>query len=74
MGEEPKVRAFVDVIGSDYDSLARQARAAAVALLGPDRTYWLDLGDVIPVVRSEGDETFRWEARAVIVYPNTPAF
>ena len=65
--------------GEDYPALVRDARAKAVALLGPDRTYYLSLEDVHPeaeTVDAAGhtEPPRWWSGTARITTPHEPAF
>jgi hypothetical protein len=72
--QKPRLRALVDVVAEDYDGLARAARRHAVALLGPDRPYWLDLGDARPDHQDHAGDVHSWRATVVIVFPSDPPF
>ena len=65
---ETRITATVPVSGLDYDELVSDARAHATALLGGDRTYWLEITDVEPATDYEG-RTHLWVGSATIVAP-----
>ena len=72
--EETRCTLVVEVTGSDYDSLVRDARAKAVAFLGTGRAYWMVIEGAGPAVESMEGDVQVWRGDARITYPHEPAF
>lgn len=72
--EEPRCSLSIEVTGSDYESMVRDARSKAVAFLGTERGYWLSIDSVGPAVESPDGTIAVWRGDARITYPHEPAF
>lgn len=72
--DDPRCTLVVEVAGTDYDSLVRDARSKAVGFLGPERGYWMTIENVGPAAESHDGRVASWAGDARITYPHEPVF